>query len=318
MPMPQASNQSHKLEKFVLCRARGGLNDTLCQIEKCWRYAENFNRALIIDARHSSFYHDFSKFFQPRKESKKIFFNISNDQLNSLNKLRCFPPEIAGKLDLYLVEFTQGAQNFVVKNTSVQITFDFSKDYDEDVLVHDQCGGGNLSLHLLERLIISSAIRSTILRRINQLDGKYLAVHVRNTDYQTNYKEFFSKILPEVKDKSILVCSDDAAVIQYARSFFTTSKNFLSTKASDPETCSDDQMNSAIDALVDLIAMGRSRKVFFSNVTVGHASGFSRLAQHLSQNKYVIQKLLRIPVSRLPVTKWRLKFWRHSLKRLIP
>ena len=75
-------------EKFLLCRPQGGLNDTLCQIELCWRYAARFNRTLIIDARKSGLHADFSEFFQQKKASNKILLDVSSEMFDFLNRTR--------------------------------------------------------------------------------------------------------------------------------------------------------------------------------------------------------------------------------------
>jgi hypothetical protein len=41
--------------KYLLCRPRGGLNDTLVQIYDCYKYCEKYNRCLLIDTTYSSF-----------------------------------------------------------------------------------------------------------------------------------------------------------------------------------------------------------------------------------------------------------------------
>jgi hypothetical protein len=186
--------------------------------------------------------------------------------------------------------------------------------------VHEQCGGGSHSFSLLEKLSISSKIRPIILERISHFGGKYYAVHVRNTDLKTDYKEFFSEISPQLKNKPLLVCSDDLNVIQYARAFFSSSDILVSSEIPDTKgkaihgDYSENSKKNSIDAIVDLIALGKSEKLFFSRVNAGHTSGFSALAAHLSRNKYVIKSLLGTPGVDLTVTGWRLKQYRRRLR----
>jgi len=300
----QGLSQSLNVEKFLLCRPRGGLNDTLCQIERCWGYAEKFGRILIIDTKQSAAFHgNFSDFFQPKTISHRFVFELRRQQLAMLNKLTCFPSEMRGNISNFGMKRWYRIRNAIARKTNVRRTFDFSKDYDEALLVHNVGGGGDLSFDLLRRLVISERIRPIILQRISHLNDDYFAVHVRNTDLQTFYKEFFHKISLDVKNKSLLVCSDDAAVLSYARSYFDSSRILLSS------TCSDERgkplhkkrvfrssrwhKERAIDAIIDLIALGQSTKLFVSNVTKGHLSGFSRLAQHLFENKDLIGSLLK-------------------------
>ncbi|MFZ1810791.1 MAG: glycosyltransferase, partial [Candidatus Nitrotoga sp.] len=295
------------IEKFLLCRPIGGLNDTLCQIEQCWRYAEQFGRTLIIDTLNSGLLAEFSEFFSPRNSLTKVHFSLSEKQLRFLDSLTCFPHFAQGKLKTYFTVYSVDLGNYMDRETSEMLTFNFDKNYDELVLIHEQCGGGNLSFDLLNRISISENIRPIVLDRIQHLGHEYLAIHVRNTDYQTQYKDLFRNVYPSVINKSLLICSDDAEVISHARNFFTLSNVLTSSQTprtgNKPlhlsSTHSDDEQRkkATINSIIDLIALGRSTKLYFANVTAGHSSGFSRLAMHLCQNKNVIDALLKLDTS---------------------
>jgi tetratricopeptide (TPR) repeat protein len=303
----QELGHSQEIEKFLLCRPHGGLNDTLCQIEKCWKYAEKFGRTLIIDTLNSGLLAEFSEFFSPRNSLTKVNFSLSEQQLFFLNTLTCFPHSVQGKLRTYFAVHSINFGNYVDRETSVMLTFNFDKNYDESVLIHEQSGGGNLSFNLLNRVSISENIRPIVLNRIQDIGYDYLAIHVRNTDYQTQYKDLFQDIYPSVTNKSLLVCSDDAEVISHARSFFTLSKILISSQTSQTgskplhfsATHSDDEQRkkATTNSIIDLIALGRSTKLYFTNVTAGHSSGFSRLAMYLCENKNVIDALLKLDTS---------------------
>ena len=69
-------NKLVKNKKYILCRPVGGLNDIFCQIEKCWQYAEKYNRILIVDTDKSQGllgqnFLDF--FFLKKKNSYRIY-----------------------------------------------------------------------------------------------------------------------------------------------------------------------------------------------------------------------------------------------------
>lgn len=285
-------------QRFVLCRPRGGLNDTLCQISKCWQYASRFERILIVDTRDSGLRDDFSKFFEPRENLRTKIFTASDDIFRFLNQHACFPSEMRGKFHLTNISLYTPSNYVLRSDQSVHLTFDFSQDYEQAVIFHEQCGGGRHSFELLDHLYISPTIRPAILDRIQHLPRRYCAIHVRNTDLQTDYKALFSRILPEIHTRQLLVCSDDAAVITYARSFFGSLEILQSSDIPDtqgkPLHLFGGPKNHSIDALVDLIALGNSEKLFFSSSTRGYPSGFSNLASLLSQNKHVIQDLLQL------------------------
>ncbi|CAH1903666.1 Glycosyl transferase family 2 [Candidatus Nitrotoga sp. HW29] len=304
---PQELSHSQEIEKFLLCRPIGGLNDTLCQIEKCWRYAEKFSRSLIIDTRKSGLLAEFSEFFSPRTSLTKVYFRLSEAQLCLLDTLPCFPHSVQGKIKTYFSISSKDSINYIDREISTILTFDFNKNYDERVLIHEQCGGGELSFDLLNRVSISEKIRPIILDKIQKLDHDYLAIHVRNTDYQTKFEDLFKDIYPKVSNKSLLVCSDDAEVISRAKSFFTLSKILISSYPPQTEkkplhystTYNDDEQRkkATINSIIDLVALGRSTELYFANVTAGHPSGFSRLAMYLCGNKNVIDALLKLDAS---------------------
>lgn len=56
--------------RYLLCRPRGGINDTLNQIELCWRYARSYNRILVVDTEYlvsSGICISFSELFETHK-----------------------------------------------------------------------------------------------------------------------------------------------------------------------------------------------------------------------------------------------------------
>lgn len=302
------STFKHREESFLLCRPHGGLNDTFCQIEKCWRYAEKFGRTLIIDTRKSCFFGEFADFFTPSNAHIKVETNTTKID-TAINALDSHPPLINGPqinqlLEADRAEYSKEHGNLVDRVSGALLTFDFEKDYSESILVHEQFGGGDLSFGLLERLTISENIRSFVLDRMAGLDKDYVAIHVRNTDYQTNYESLFNRIYPEVAGKSVLVCSDDAEVIAKAKDFFDASTvlnaseiphtNQMPLHGERTMKADEDRKASAINSIVDLCALGLSDKLYFMNVTAGHPSGFSSLARHLNENKRLVLKLLQI------------------------
>jgi len=320
LPAPPNGKNLQQPERYLLCRPHGGLNDTLCQIEKCWKYALKSGRILLIDTRNSGLHANFSEYFEAKERAFRFIFDIHPETLEFLNQLSCFPFELRGKLHLMDLAIFK-APNLVLKNNPrVPLTFDFSKEYEETVLVHEQYGGGKLSFDLLERLYIAPGPRALILSRISKLDSTYCAVHVRNTDLKTNYKDLFQRILPEIRGKRVLVCSDDAAVIEYAR---LNCPSEILTSSDIPDTSGvalhqlEDREKHVIDAIVDLIALGNAEKLYFSTHTHGGVSGFSRLAAHISQNKYVIGSLLQLPNSKPTLTKWRVTLRRKQLKEYL-
>jgi hypothetical protein len=291
------------IQRFVLCRPRGGLNDTLCQIEKCWRYAEFHDRRLVIDTRRSSLFGEFSDFFMP-KSGNEEYFTLRSFDLARLNQLDCMPAALRGRLESYTAAF-KGHGKYIDTESSAGLTFDFARSWNESVLVHEQCGGGQLSFDLLRRVTLSPAAREFVVSATDHLAPGYAAVHVRNTDYKTSYKGLLGSIAPNLSGRSILICSDDPEVFVAARSIF---KNSEVLTVDSPlalggkplhryrsHVSNDQRSAAAYSSIADLVALGKATDLYFTDVTKGYPSGFSRLAEFLCNNQDVIADLMGEP-----------------------
>lgn len=325
-------------ERYVLCRPRGGLNDTLCQIERCWLYAEDTGRTLLVDASRSSFMPRISEVFLPRVGSASVCFDPDERLLARLDTLTCHPRQLRGRLATYRPQPATAGRWYVDAETSAPLTFDFRRGYRARVLVHENVGGGPKAAHFLERVVLAPALRDLVLGRLADLVERepaqgYLAVHVRNTDIRTDFERLFERIAPRVRGRTLLVCSDDAQVVRRAREFFTSSHVVSVSGIPDRNgaplhlgaAVADEAARraQAVEAIVDLVALGGAETVFHASDSVLEASrrpvvsGFSRLAAHLAANKHVIDALLQQEKSRRPSFRWRAIRGYHRLRHRI-
>ena len=298
-------------KKIVLCIPHGGLNDTLCQIEFCRQYAIKFDRTLYLDTRKSGLLGDFSIFFKMLDSVGIQHISCSSDiDFAHLNKLSAFPSVLDGRLDSYDSYYSPTIRKIVERISDTPVTFNMDSEYVEDVLVHQQPGGGSKSFALLSHLTFSAPIKEEIRNRLAVLPEKYSAVHVRNTDYKSDYVSFFEDIKESVSGSNLLICSDDAEVIDYAKNYFINSKVFSITTTTlrdqkplhRASAYKDDNMRilATLNALTDLIALAKSETLHFPKIgklsasgesTLG-TSGFSRLAEYLFLNKNLINSLM--------------------------
>ncbi|MEP6355049.1 MAG: hypothetical protein ABJ081_00005, partial [Hyphomicrobiales bacterium] len=210
------------MPKVVLCRPRGGLNDTLCQIERCWSYCLEYNRKLILDSYNSGLVDDFSNYFEPRDDA--IIYKAPDWLKNIASFLLPKKMKRKERIDIWL--FLQGRYYFAVWNerrlkfvskyTLRKINFSIRRRHRRWLLIHEDSGGGERSSECLKRLKFTKKVSVEIINRLSKIEKPYSAVHIRNTDYQTDYVRFFEDIAPKVKGKNLLVCSDDHACIEYA------------------------------------------------------------------------------------------------------
>jgi hypothetical protein len=281
--------------RFLLCRLRTGLNDVLCQIEKCLQYCEKYNRILIIDGKHSGFRGPFSRYFV-QHQGYNDFIEWNKDLV--LPNDSCFPNVLEGQISNYIAKYCPVRKNFFEIKSDIQLTFDFSQDYKETLLVNDQCGGGVLSIDCLKRFTFTPGIKEIVKNGISHLTSPYLSVHIRNTDYQTDYLTFFESIKAELSGKNVLICSDDAVCIAKARSFFDNSRVMIATDVPDLKGVTLHAHNNldphevSIGFLTDLIALAKGEKVYITNCRSGIMSGYSMLAYNLNKNPDILDGLL--------------------------
>jgi hypothetical protein len=285
-------------QKYLLCRPRGGLNDSLCQIQKCFDYAQKYSRVLIIDAKDSGLMGEFSDFFSPVSEEVKVYGSRVEFDYSNLLECSCYPDVMFDGSGRYKIAFSalQHHQNYIDVSSGTLLTFDFNRDYEELVLIHEQCGGGTMSFGFLGKFRLADAVLAIAKIRLKDLQGDYLSIHVRNTEeYLTNYQYFFNKIFSKVAHKKLLVCSDDPSVVAYAKEFFIHTEiisvsnirsvgnkplHFHSTYEND-----DEKRDATINSLMDCVALAGASKFFYMNPAHGHPSGFAVLTAHLCNNR---------------------------------
>jgi hypothetical protein len=291
-----------KSDKFVLCVPHGGLNDSLCQIELCWQYCEKNGRKLIIDLSNSGFMvGNFFDYFSLINEVKDVDV-MSSHIVKYLNSMRCYPHEFKGKIHRISFLWNKESHMFYDLHTGRALTFDFSKKYYESVLIHEQCGGGSLSYNFFDRIEFNLQLKSIIKNRLEILPSNYISIHVRNTDYRTEYEYHLKSLIGELDGENILICSDDASVFGFVRSNFLRSNIFtlsepmifhnkpIHVKSNyDNDTT---RRTATVNAFIDLMGMAFSKKLYTFKSVAGNRSGYSRLAQYLNENKNIYFRLI--------------------------
>ena len=178
-----------KNNRYVLCRPEGGLNDVLCQIERVCRYAEKFDRNVIIDTNHHStcsIKDHFSKYFVSKQ--KRVALDLTSIEFD-LKNVSVVPSFLTSDPFQYDAHYHDNHECFVERNTHQPITFDFSRDYAECLLVHHDCGRlCGASVAALSRLRLHDNLSNELTKRLKSIGSSYASVHIRNTDYKTNYR----------------------------------------------------------------------------------------------------------------------------------
>lgn len=338
-------------EKFIVCIPRGcGFNDVLCQISEAYTFALKTNRKLIIDTRLSGLADDFSNYVISKDPSIEI--ELSNSRLTQLNSLSCYPNEIEGKIDLlyhkflaveskkasvwryfntvnnfskfitYLIRPTFHYLKFnriafffdyirIRKNT-LRIELDDHLNNSVDVLIYFRSGGGLDSLKSIDLFKLRPEISHEVENRLKHLAEDYDAIHIRHTDYKTDFKSFLFNIRDELKGRKVLLCTDNKSIIKYTTRILeesiiiddsTHNTNELSSTKAKPLHFQWNlplivRRDNNIKMLSDLVGLARSSRLFFPKIIKwgnnphSGTSGFSTLAEGLHNDQALLDRWL--------------------------
>jgi hypothetical protein len=278
----------------------GGWNDTLCQISLCFFYAKKFHRRLVLDMEKYSGLRDglenYFEFIDPNPDF--IFELPSTFDFSGLT----FYPEFIGSLDSYSMS------GRFLKDTNKQVTFDFTKDYPHDILIHHTDGGGGDSFELLKLLKLKPDIAQDFENLIKKLPARYHATMVRNTDYKTDYVSHFNEIKSELNSEVLFLATDDSECLNYASQLFGEKLVSISQPPSNDSNQALIYNNFGMDlqkfynrnSLIELLVSSHATKFHVSYIhsykewplKAGSVSGFVSLAKILNDNKIVLGKLI--------------------------
>lgn len=294
------------MARLLLCRPQGGLNDLLSQVEKCARYAERTGRTLIVDTNYKSsafFKDDFSEYFVSRQ--RRLILGTSAVD-SSLEQLRVFPEALSGRVNSYEARQNLQTHQFCDADSGLPLTFDFAKDYPHQVLVHQQAGGSRDSVFSLLRMTLQNRVADELVRRVTEIGGAYAAIHIRHTDYQTDYEHPLASLAQASVDR-LFVATDNRQVIEDFCTRMGRGRIFsfsaLPQSAGQPAQTLDlseaDRFRRNQDAIIDLLMLALSRQLHLlplkQNRFGTKYSGFSVLAHQLWSSKTILKHLLSRP-----------------------
>lgn len=294
-------------QRFLLCRPQGGLNDIFCQIEKCCQYAEFTARTVIVDTAYanSNFFRDqFSRYFLSKQ--KRLILSIGN-QTADIDAMDVYPETIQGRLNSYKVYLDTKLHAFCDNETNRPITFDFSRDHAHPLLVHHQAGGGNLSRLALLRLSLDRSLVDELIARIKCIGGPWIGIHVRNTDYSTNYVSLLEE-LKQSSAKRIFLATDSQQVRDHFQSELKNTTLYSFSRRLSPngkplhkmdDTDNADVLTTNSDAILDLVMLALSSRLLFKKIApnafgASH-SGYGMLALNCWNSKILLRHFISDP-----------------------
>ena len=291
--------------KYLLSRPRGGFNDTMVQIEKSILYAAEYGRTLVLDTSRSGLRKQFNSIFEFYEEPPcRVIHWTTNFTEAFDSESSVYPPQLKHRVSTYETEWNTAGHYFSDCYSKCAINFDHSKDNAAKILVYEQAAGGPASLNALNRLCLRPEIATVIAARLNSIGRGYDAVHIRHTDYKTDFEAFLKKLCPALRGRRVLICSDSYKAKSAAASILHPSTVTLSV-ADIPDidgmplhVADEVDFHCAnIDLLCDLIAMSLADNFYFTHLSGGNDngvrySGFSLLADLLKRNPHTVRRLL--------------------------
>jgi len=329
-----------------------GFNDVLCQINEAYKFSKKSNRTLLIDTRLSGLADSLCNYFDLLIQDNRIKLNLKDEDLYKLNKLTCFPNEFEGKIDwiyhrfaaidskkmntwryfnsihnllkLFFYVFNNVKLNTIslktkfianylnIRKNKFYTQFDNLETNPAELIVHHMSGGGEESIETLSLFKLKNEIINKINLKIKFLGVDYDAIHIRNTDYKSEYATFLERVKMKTLGRRILLSTDNPDVIYLAKEtmkqteiveiekYFPKSKRKSSPLhfqwGMSKETI---QLNNII-MLADLIGMAKSKNLFYPNLTenihLARFSGFSLLAENLKSRPVLIDQLMGVNI----------------------
>lgn len=292
-------------KRYLLSRPRGGFNDTFVQLEKSALYAEKFGRVLILDMSGSGIGAQLDTLFDGSFDVGPELVVWDADIAQACDRAdSVYPDFVKNRLSSYSVVVKFKPIRLVEKMSDKTLNFDHSCDHDAQLLVYDQFGGGCASFRALKRLRLRADVANEIVARLLPLGRGYDAVHIRHSDYKTQFRRFLVQLRPLLRKRRVLICSDSVAAKSAAQKILHRSTSVMSVadipdigRRALHQAKELDAYDRNLDLLCDLFGMALSDQLFFTQVTAKGSgrrlySGFSLLAELLRRNKDVVRQLL--------------------------
>ncbi|MDI9347909.1 MAG: hypothetical protein QM538_05340 [Methylacidiphilales bacterium] len=302
--------------RLLLCRPTGGLTDSLGVMYKCIQYAKKYNRLLIIDTTLSGLHDSLANYFTLQKPIPGLLglelTPVLTEQIIAMSTTQPFQKNRNGiEMLQYQTEINAHTKNCIEPLSGEPTSFDLTRDYNSDFLIYHYFGGGaHNAIKVLPYLKLRPEVSQKIVQRTNSFSAlKYDATHIRCTDYSIDYQVFLQKLQSKLKTKTLLLCSDNQEVIEYAKnnlhsiellftnSFASLDGTPLHAEESSYYTLSQSKRyNLNIDLLTDLYGLSGSVRfhpaiLLPSKAQTVKYSGFTILAMHLQKHQTIRNKI---------------------------
>jgi|688.fasta_scaffold45882_6 hypothetical protein len=297
------------MTKYLICRPHGGMNDSLDVVEQCWRYAERYDRRLLVDMKHSAFCKSLADYFVPLDKSG-VDFRYRFKTFSRLDYFTCEPRLAQHRINRYKTRIklhetiSELEWRMPVETVSgEEIRFDSSKEYSEKILIQESYRIASDADSFLKRVHLISEVADEIYETMQKFCTQpYVGIHIRNTDLQSDYLQLFGRLQLELEGKRVLVCSDDQDVKSAATKAFPKSEVFSTSEIpflngrpyQRPHlTTLAAERKLVIDSLTDLFSLTFASDFHSASIVNRQEkeSGYSQLARRLRDDPRIVENL---------------------------
>jgi hypothetical protein len=177
---------------------------------------------------------------------------------------------------------------YAYKNTMLSLP---AENRPEDIIIHSRGGGGD-GYTLFNKIQFHRSVLDIFRDRYEKLNKPYLAIHIRNTDYKSDYKKFFTQNEVLIRSyKHIYLATDDVDAIHFYRTNGLDPINFTTFPIEEDyislHSANIDGHTKFIDMICDIFIMGLAEKLLSNS-----NGGFIKLARSVHGNKTIWTKSL--------------------------
>lgn len=209
-----------KILRYFFCFPQGGFNDFCEIIWTAFEYCKKFNRTLVIDTRFIiTFKDDFRKYIiinDPLVYTGDIdllFEKLKTDNVSFYPKLSSILSDFKNIYDI-TSKFSWKKKG-IYYDDEIRCSFSLKEDYHENILFFSTVKGGPNITKLLEISELDPTLKNKILLKYNTLPKDYVAIHIRNTDYTSNFRKFQENHKHLLTNKDIFLATDDFKVTDF-------------------------------------------------------------------------------------------------------
>ncbi|MEB3317081.1 MAG: hypothetical protein VKO39_02915 [Cyanobacteriota bacterium] len=253
---------------------------------------------MIIDTTRAGFYDDFSTIFETVAPFANVITRLDPAEIDALEKMACRPKGFQGNLTSYDLTYIPESCSYLHSSTGEYPGIAWGDgDHPEELLLHDQLGGGFGYLALPYFRFVAD-VRDEIKSRMACLPANYTSLIIRHSDVKLDYQSFLKALKPKLEKRDVLVSTDSYEALQFARSFLDQSTVY--DVANIPDVGGQTLLNTPgvttrsiiIGCLSQLMSLVRATEIFIPAGPDVYPSGFTQLAMSLSGRDDLIRQLL--------------------------